>query len=572
MMMLPIYGTRDKLSKRLTTISWLLILFLFLSVVSRCAAQLNPEYLDVRPFAPTSGGSFDSVSLANGSLSLNIPVWSIPQRGRVSLDFFLRYDSPTYHLNYTCYATGAGSSSQQSGPQSGSDSSKTSDSTSDSTGGQPSIQAPPGSCTYPNCPSNSTLVVCSMLWELGYPDDDPELLGYAFGSDMGVRLAASTDFYVLPVRRMQTAGTGTPVVSEYYWQLTTPEGGGHRFAATADTNTFRASDGSGWMYLVDRCTAIDKAGTKLVFTCAPVAYGATSFPHVPGQLLYTEDSNGNRISLNYDSSGSFTGWTDSTGKTVPSFRSAPAAACSSSETGGVSWSVPNATVPITLCFASVAVQTHLEYPNAPADTIHKNYHQYSGTFDTISSVVVPSGDRWQFAYVPQAQDPDQATTYRHGELTKIVMPTGGAIVYQWYQDTRLCGVSPSGSLARSSVYERILYDNDPSAGNNTSSRTWFYAVAPRGYGPQAATSSVTDPLGNVTKHSLLTIDCQNYDQDVVETDSSGNVYRTVHTDYQVLPTPSRFSSGKDPIGAAVLPSKNGNNVGELEEQSHYLHL
>jgi len=65
-------------------------------------AQTGPMAPDARPFAPTEGGKYDSVSTVNDGLQVAIPLYSIPQRGNLSLSFTLRYDSPAFLEQTDC--------------------------------------------------------------------------------------------------------------------------------------------------------------------------------------------------------------------------------------------------------------------------------------------------------------------------------------------------------------------------------------------------------------------------------------------------------------------------------------
>ena len=65
-------------------------------------AQTDPMAPDARPFAPLEGSAIDSVSTTNGSLRVGIPLWSVKQRGNLSLDFTVRYASGGFTKYENC--------------------------------------------------------------------------------------------------------------------------------------------------------------------------------------------------------------------------------------------------------------------------------------------------------------------------------------------------------------------------------------------------------------------------------------------------------------------------------------
>ena len=157
----------------------LCLLIFLLSVLHSLTAlaQTGPDVLDVRPYAPHSGSSFESVSAANGSLNLSIPVWSFQQRGPLKLDFMLRYDVPSYVLEYECDA-----GSPPTGPQS-------------APVGTPAFLPPAGSCTYPHC-DNYVDEYCLVDWTLG---SNTNAVPFPFVNFDGVRILSSTDYSYHPL-------------------------------------------------------------------------------------------------------------------------------------------------------------------------------------------------------------------------------------------------------------------------------------------------------------------------------------------------------------------------------------
>ncbi len=252
----------------------------------------------------------------------------------------------------------------------------------------------------------------------------------------------------------------------------------------------------------------DNEGTLYVFACTAGTGGSVIIGNLPGQLLYVEDSNGNQITLNYTTqtvggtpTQVFTGWTDTLGRSIPSFRTTgsngSAAGCPSGSTGA-SWQIPGVTNPFVICETAVAYQTQLLYGS---EVNSANYKKATGTFTTISPIVLPSGNVWSFAYSPIVNGvPAAAPAVNYGELSQITLPTGGTIQYQWRPATSFCGISPDASMAHNGVVSRSLYDP-------VSSQTglWKYSTyTPPVGAPTTEYSYTTDPLGDVTKHTMTT--------------------------------------------------------------------
>lgn len=78
-----------------------LLLILICSAI--CIAQANPNLEQgMKPFGSYVGGDIDSVSLSNGNLRIEIPVWSAPQRGALPLKFVLLYNSKGFFVKQHC--------------------------------------------------------------------------------------------------------------------------------------------------------------------------------------------------------------------------------------------------------------------------------------------------------------------------------------------------------------------------------------------------------------------------------------------------------------------------------------
>jgi hypothetical protein len=83
---------------------------LFLGIVrgAPMAMAQNDPSVDVgrKPFGSYQQGDIDSVSLLNQALTLDIPLFSYPQKGNLSLAFDLHYQSgPAFFDSLSCSST-----------------------------------------------------------------------------------------------------------------------------------------------------------------------------------------------------------------------------------------------------------------------------------------------------------------------------------------------------------------------------------------------------------------------------------------------------------------------------------
>jgi hypothetical protein len=81
-----------------------IVLFVFtLSVGADAQAPGDPTLTQgLKPYGSYSGGNVDLVSFEDGKLDLHIPLLSYPQRGKLQMNFTIRYNNPGYTLNQQC--------------------------------------------------------------------------------------------------------------------------------------------------------------------------------------------------------------------------------------------------------------------------------------------------------------------------------------------------------------------------------------------------------------------------------------------------------------------------------------
>jgi RHS repeat-associated protein len=184
------------------------------------------------------------------------------------------------------------------------------------------------------------------------------------------------------------------------------------------------------------------------------------------------------------------------------------------------WNLPTTnggTLPLTLCYTSV-------YVNSGADS--SSIYQVHQSFFMLQSVVFPDNTYWAFQY--DAGDPNNSSLAAFGDLLKVTLPTGGSVSYTW----AWCSCSTPGAR---SVVTRSVDAND---GNGP--RTWHYSYGGQPTvvnGISSANTTVTDPLGNDTVHTMTGLGGfeTTYETQVKYfqgSQSSGTLLKTVQTDYQ----------------------------------------
>jgi RHS repeat-associated protein len=332
-----------------------------------------------------------------------------------------------------------------------------------------------------------------------------------------------------------------------------PDGGVTR-TGLSSSGVWRALDGSGseivWngvLPLNQNIVAIDKGGVRYTNVYYP------SSPSVGSPLYQVEDPNGNMMDLN-NGNGQ---WPfpntiiDSLDRNIPSTTSTtdyggctgPLAIASA-----VQWLPPGyagGTYPIKICYANVAVSTPAAFSSAAK--------AYSGVARMIQSVVLPNQTAWTLEYDG------------NGDLTEIVLPTGGTISYTWNSASQ-CPLIP-GSIQNTSL-SQVLASRTLNANDGQGAHTWTYAFGPvvTTTNPASRTITVTDPLGNDTVHTETGLGntCSFYETSKVQyqgAQSLGNVVQSVATTYTYSPNSQGYYSQLAPYSVFnVLPTSTTTTV------------
>lgn len=315
-------------------------------------AQTADDQMGIQPFQSYHGGAIDHIGLANGTLSLDYPFLSYPQRGKLHLDFHLYYNNQPQHLGLGCF--------------------------------------PGHSCVY--------------IW--GYTPA-PNFLPLEKG-DVLVGWAQQT--FVVGTGSNVKKGTGNGTTTWYYdrWSVQTADGATHPLG-NLGTQTYVSggaqdfyAQGSGPWESLD-ATGWRVNGSIEASNANSSAASGVSVVDPEGIINGTVDPNGNTITVTTNGSRP-TAFTDSLGRQIPappssaSTSNANTSACPSGPLpveSAVSWVVPapnggNATY--IFCYVTVTINDGPGLANtliAQPTTVTK-----------LQSIVLPDGHSWGFQCQP----------------------------------------------------------------------------------------------------------------------------------------------------------------------------
>jgi RHS repeat-associated protein len=302
------------------------------------------------------------------------------------------------------------------------------------------------------------------------------------------------------------------------------DGGVHIAYQLPSQSLQRTTDGSGILVSTTSPFAVtDKLGR--VFTN-------------PSLIPIVADRNGNRMTMSANGPGF------ASGEFAPQLNSGkPANSWTLTDTVGRSWSYAPAantngcpsnvgadraeiwTTPgpsgsaraFEFCFSPVSISTNLPISNGSGVTTQ----QYVSTTEFLSAIVLPDGTNWQFQYNDS-----------YGDLTKLVLPTGGTITYQYATTT-----DPYVQETSLGFFSYIRTVTSRAIFDGTNSNTWSYAAAPYSY-PNPFVYTVTDPLGNGTVYTGGTISTGTSTAKIqyyTGSASSGTLSKTVNKTYLQSP-------------------------------------
>jgi len=137
---------------------------------------------------------------------------------------------------------------------------------------------------------------------------------------------------------------------------------------------------------------------------------------------------------------------------------------------------------------------------------------------TSETFTLPSGGTYTFQFTPTSLPLQrrQTTAQTVLLLTQITLPNHGTISYTY-------PTTPTGSACGAGSYFPVL-SRTLNANDGTGNHVWQYSYNPSQSG--TGTTTVTDPLGNVTKYTYGLNSCNPYPTQIQRSDNKGNVLQT----------------------------------------------
>jgi hypothetical protein len=176
---------------------------------------------------------------------------------------------------------------------------------------------------------------------------------------------------------------------------------------------------------VRQVSVVDADGTVYSFSPLATSHNAGT-PHEVALVALIEDRNGNDVSINDlnltagAAAGAFN-MTDTLGRTL--------IASSGFGSTGNTVSISGFSQPYTLSWGTSNVNFHVSSTQVGTDTQCTPVGGGSGTSPVVSTITLPNGKQFQFAY---------DSTY--GKVNKVTYPSGSYVLYSW-------GLNPQSALA-----------------------------------------------------------------------------------------------------------------------------
>ena len=434
--------------------------------------QSLPEDIGLQEYHDYHGGDIDHVNLDTGNLTVTIPILSYPQRGNaLKMDFGVNYNG-----------TGL---------------------------------------TYQD------LVCVQGQCELGWASPYRPSMSLALTPAGVVATPALFDLQSMATGlvKLPEPGSNPPT---YWWQTNwyTADGGAHPGGQISTGQI--ALDGSGI-----QVGYTEVGGQTYTLTCTWDCSlpSVVSSPYLIGTregITYIGSTGGTSPgTARIDADGNYikqttSAITDTVGRSipVPVVNSSPTQQQTASCSGPLTvveiatWNPPGfSNNPYIFCYVNVTLTTAVQYTNGTVHVAHP-------TQLMLQSIVLPNLQTWTFEYNEQLSNcPPEGMTTNIGDLTTIILPTGGRIDYTYTCIVPYGGLYPTQTTA---VTSRTVNAND-----GTGSHTWQYAVG-------TGVNTVTDPVGN---QSAYTINSSSYPtpnrvaKHYSGAQSGGTLLRTVVTQY-----------------------------------------
>lgn len=334
-------------------------IFGILALTSAARAQVDAlQTQGITPWGSYQHDDFDSINVQNGALTIHIPIYSLPQRGRLSLSFSVRGNTTSYSgvkTDTTCtlknYCWGIKiTPNMNSGLNFGTDQGLIV--------GPQQFRYPANSNTFFNVYSIKDFL--GSVHPLGYDNANPNLLRATDGS--GLLFAPS----FVPYSPFLGAGDST---------IYEPNGIRHISISSSGTTTIQDPDGNSIVFQGIQVT--DTLGRVLPIGVSALSSSISGCPQVTANFQPT--------------------------------------------TSSATWIVPGPNgnqQTYLFCYASIVVHTQF-WPGYPGQCFQCTELQQTGV-TVLQSLVLPNGTYWAFTY--DAANPADSTSVGYGEASKFGLP------------------------------------------------------------------------------------------------------------------------------------------------------
>jgi RHS repeat-associated protein len=495
--------SRSTMLKRIAHVCFLALggFALFLSTVQIANAQFTTaEERGLPANSAFSGSDIDTVNLQNGNLHVNIPILQAKQRGGSDLTWNLVFDTQTFIKQAYKYV-------------------------------------------YPNCEGKSQVAISATgASPAGTPGGGGGGSGtctplyYYLGSATqqvaaGWRLAAPTGWIVqaayyqtLPAITCATNSqiTYRPINN---WHVVEPNGTQHPLAiyqeldsqGTCNQQELQGptTDGSGMYFNTQTGVLTLKNGIQIQMTAGqyPGSFTGGSMTDLNGNQAVPNDTM-NRALVS-TTSGSTITYTSPDGHTSQGPSNTVYSVLDSN----------GAQRNYTVNYELIDVNPDIcaQYPPGISTTYPCTLLGGAGPLLAIKQIILPNGFSYSFSYVDNS----------NGQIQQITLPTGATIAYTYsdvYQPKFAGTGVPDSAVGTSGVATRKVTVNG-------STYTWNYNIS--NMGQTTSTTTVTDPLGNVTVHSFGTLclyscnvtSSNTYELSTTYSDSQNHLLRTITNTY-----------------------------------------
>jgi hypothetical protein len=365
-------------------------------------AQTNPNLENgIKPFGSYDANSIDSISIANGALSLHIPLLSYMQRGNLqSLNYLISFGSKNFYID-------------------------------------------------PHCVTQSEEETCSPYWQLTFYDGTST-------PSLGVSVLADNGVPGIFPKQITTLTGGQKF---YQFSAVAGDRTEHPMYPSPFAAGFLSGDGSG--FFCSGCNSTNISTAVSVYTRSGIKNGATSGIEDPNG---NEENSSDTIARPIPTPTTITDFTGCAGSlptTSASLLSLPGYNNGTTTTTMIK--TCSATLTVLTAFNDSTYYDPAG--NGAPWGAHATVPEAGGTQSVVQTVLLYDGSSWTSspAWVFQYNNGQNGSgVVNYGDLTQVTLPTGGIIQYSW-ANYSMCGGGIPGVVDMSrGITQRITNAEDGS--------------------------------------------------------------------------------------------------------------